>query len=87
MGRDTEEEQISQKTLVCRIQGMDEARVRRDVEYRRGDAGALTLDVYHPPDWRRGTRTPAVVIVAGFPDPGFETKVGCKFKEMGSTVS
>jgi acetyl esterase/lipase len=28
-----------------------------------------------------------VVIVAGFPDPGFQKIVGCKFKEMGSSIS
>src|SRR5262249_49080439 len=30
---------------------------------------------------------PAVVIVAGYPDPGFQKMFGCKFKEMGSSVS
>lgn len=87
MSRDAGQEHISKRTVACRIPGTDEVKVSRDVEYHAGDAGALTMDIYHPPDWRRGTRTPAVVIVAGFPDPGFETKVGCKFKEMGSTIS
>lgn len=87
MSRDAEQDHISKKTVVCRIPGADEVEVSRDVEYHAGDAGALKMDIYHPPDWRREARTPAVVIVAGFPDPGFETKVGCKFKEMGSTVS
>jgi hypothetical protein len=87
MGRDAGQDHISKRTVLYRIPGTDNVRVRRDVEYEASDAGALTLDVYQPPDWRRGARTPAVVIVAGFPDPGFEAKVGCKFKEMGSTVS
>lgn len=87
MSREAEQEHISKKAVVCRIPGMDDVQVRRDVEYGAADAGALKMDIYHPPDWRRGTPTPAVVIAAGFPDPGFEARVGCKFKEMGSSVS
>jgi acetyl esterase/lipase len=30
---------------------------------------------------------PAVVIVAGYPDAGFEKMLGCKFKDMGSSTS
>ncbi len=45
------------------------------------------MDLYYPPDARLDARTPAVVIVAGFPDPGFQRFVGCRFKEMGSSVS
>lgn len=87
MSRDAGQDHISKRTVVFSLRGADDVRVRRDVEYGPGDPRALTMDVYHPPDWRPGTRTPAVVIVAGFPDPGFEARVGCKFKEMGSTVS
>jgi hypothetical protein len=87
MSRDAGRDHISKRTVVFSIPGTDDVRVLRDVQYQAGDAGALALDIYQPPRWRRGTRTPAVVIVAGFPDPGFEKVVGCKFKEMGSTVS
>jgi acetyl esterase/lipase len=45
------------------------------------------MDIYYPPDTKRGSRIPAVVFVAGFPDAGFEAKVGCKFKEMGASRS
>ncbi len=40
-----------------------------------------------PPDATPGTRAPVVVIVAGYPDPGYERALGCRFKDMGSTVS
>ena len=85
MSQDTEH--ISKKPVVYRIPGMDDVKVRRDVEYRATEAGALTLDIYYPPDSKSGARLPAVVFVAGFPDGGFERRVGCKFKEMGSSVS
>lgn len=87
MSRDTRQDHISKKTVVYRLPGMDGVRVRHDVEYRATGAGALTMDIYYPPDFKSGARTPAVVFVAGFPDPGFEASVGCKFKEMGSSVS
>jgi dienelactone hydrolase len=74
--------------VVYRIPGMDAVEVRRDVEYPAADgAGALTMDIYYPPGAKAGARTPAVVLAAGFPDAGYEAKVGCKFKEMGSSVS
>lgn len=87
MSQDGEANHISKKELVCRIPGMADVRVRRDVEYRANVGGALTMDIYYPPDAKRGARIPAVVFVAGFPDAGFEAKVGCKFKEMKSSVS
>jgi dienelactone hydrolase len=87
MSQDTEQEHISKKVVVYRIPGMDGVRVRRDVVYRTTGRGALTMDIYYPADTESGTRIPAVVVVAGFPDPGYEAKVGCKFKEMGASVS
>lgn len=87
MSQDSQPEHISQKVVAYRIPGMEGVQVRRDVAYRVTDAGALTADIYHPPVSRDGARPPAVVIVAGYPDPGFQRVVGCKFKEMGSAVS
>ncbi|MCA1565705.1 MAG: alpha/beta hydrolase [Acidobacteria bacterium] len=87
MSRDSEQEHISKKTVVYRIHGINDVQVRRDVAYRTGDAETLTMDIYYPPDAARAAQIPAVVTVAGFPDPGYEAKVGCKFKEMGACVS
>lgn len=85
MSQDARQEHISQRMVVYRIPGMESVRVRREVEYAADGAGALTMDIYYPAEAEGGA--PAVVIVAGYPDPGFEAKVGCKFKEMGSSVS
>jgi hypothetical protein len=87
MSQDAQPDHISKKMLVYRIPGMEDVQVRRDVAYRVTGAGTLTMDIYHPPDANGGARLPAVVIVAGYPDPGFQRVVGCMFKEMGSTVS
>jgi hypothetical protein len=66
---------------------MEAVTVRRDEPYLDTDAGALTLDLYYPPDSRVGMPTPAVLFVTGFSDPGAERMLGSKFKEMGSFVS
>jgi hypothetical protein len=87
MNQDTGPDHISKKRVVYSIPGMEGLEVRREVEYRASDAGCMTMDIYYPPDSKSGARTPAVVIVAGYPDAGFEANVGCKFKEMGSSVS
>src|SRR5215210_969808 len=87
MSQDTQQEHISKKRVVYRIPAMDAVNVRRDVEYRVTDAGSLTMDIYYPPGSKSESPTPAVVFVAGYPDPGFEAIVGCKFKEMGSYIS
>lgn len=87
MSQDIEPDDISKKVLVYRIPGMDAVTVRRDVEYSAAPSGALTMDIYYPPDSKSGARIPAVVVVAGYPDLGFQKMVGCRFKEMGSSTS
>lgn len=73
---------IAEKTVLYELPGMHEVTIRRDVPYR----GELTMDVYTPPSSDTDMQR-VVVIVAGYPDPGFARMVGCRFKEMGSTVS
>jgi len=78
---------ITMKRVVCQIPGMDAVRIQRDVEYHSTDAGARTMDVYHPSGAPRDARTPAVVIVEGYSDVGYEAFTGCKFKDTGSCIS
>jgi dienelactone hydrolase len=87
MGQETQPNDITRKRVVYEIPGADAVTIRRDVEYRATDTGALTMDLYYPPDAQSGSRIPAVVFVAGYPDLGFESKVGCKLKEMACYVS
>src|SRR5258708_8166410 len=63
--------------------GQDSVTVRRDVPYRDD----LTSDLYYPPDSKPEVRTPAVIFVTGYPDPGFQKFVGCRQKEMASYIS
>lgn len=79
---------IAERTVVYGVHGMDDVEVLRDIEFEADDGGdALKFDLYRPHGSEEGARAPAVVIVAGFPDSGFEAKVGRRFKEMGSSVS
>jgi hypothetical protein len=87
MSQDTQQIDLSKRRVVYRIPGMDAVTIRRDVEYRASGDGALAMDLYYPPDAKSGARTPVVVFVAGYPDPGMQKVLGCRFKEMGSSVS
>ena len=85
---------ITMKEVVCHIPGMDAVRIERDVEYRTTEAGVLTMDLYYPtqegePSRRAepDARIPAVVIVEGYSDVGYEAFTGCKFKDTGFCVS
>jgi acetyl esterase/lipase len=87
MSLDLPEDHIAKRTVVYRLPGMDKVAVEPDLVYSSRDGAALTMDVYRPPATEAGAPRPAVVLVAGYPDPGFRRIVGCRFKEMGSTVS
>ena len=69
------------------IAGMERAAVRRGLVYRTTAAGPLTLDVYAPPDAAAGARLPAVVLVEGYNDAGFEKVFGSRFKDTDMVVS
>ena len=81
------QDHISQKRAVYRIAGMEHTAVRKDVVYRSTDAGPLTLDVYSPAEVANGARLPAVVLVAGYNDVGYEKMLGRRFKDMAMSVS
>lgn len=89
MSQDNQQENqqvdLSKQRVILEMAATGSVEVRRDFEYPPG--GGRTMDLYSPPDHRPGEPRPAVVIVAGYPDPGYERFVGCKFKQMGWTVS
>src|SRR4029077_6893938 len=87
MSQNTPPDHISKRRVVYTMPGVEAVTVRRDEEYRASDAGALTIDLYYPPDSKSGARTPAVIFVTGFSDVGAQKMLGCKLKEMGSYIS
>jgi hypothetical protein len=87
MSQDTQRDHISKKRVVYTMPGVDAVTVRRDEPYRVTDAGALTMDLYYPPDSKSGARRSAVIFVTGFPDAGAQRMLGCRLKDMGSYIS
>src|SRR5215216_5935788 len=79
MSKETQQHDITKRRVVYHMPGVDAVTIRQDVRYLTTDADVLTMDIYYPPEAESGARIPAVVIVAGYPDLGFEAKVGCKF--------
>jgi acetyl esterase/lipase len=78
--------EMTTRTVVYRIPGMGAVTVRPDVVYHAPDTGALTMDLYYPPDAKARAPLPAVVFVIGYSDLGAEAVFGCKFKEMESYI-
>ena len=87
MSQNTQQDHISKKRVVLTMPGAEAVIVRRDEQYRVTDAGALTMDLYYPPDSKSGARTPAVIFATGFSDVEAQRMLGCMLKEMGSYVS
>ena len=87
MTQDRKRHEITFKKTVYEIPGMAEVTIQRDVEYGHAGSGPLTMDLYYPAGTKAGVALPAVLFVSGFPDPGFETLAGCKFKDMAGYVS
>ncbi len=80
---------ITKAQVVYAPTEMDNVEVRRDVTYRATADGPLVMDLYSPAHSAAPAPAPApaVVIVTGYPDPGYEAAVGCKQKDMGAYVS
>ena len=87
MSQETQRHVITKKRAVYQMPAALSAPIRRDIEYRVTDDGALTMDIYYHPDSKSEARTPAVIFVSGYPDPGFQKMLGCKLKEMESYIS
>jgi acetyl esterase/lipase len=78
---------ITRISVVYRPPEADAIVVRHDVALHGADGRAMLADIYYPPEAGQDTPAPVAVIVAGFPDPGFERIAGCRFKEMESVRS
>lgn len=87
MSDETQRTDMTRKTVVLELPGMDAVTIQRDVPYRTTESGALTMDLYRPSVSNSAAPAPAVVFVSGYPDPGFERMLGCKLKDMGQYVS
>jgi hypothetical protein len=87
MTQKKERHEITFKKTVYEMPGMDAVRIRPDVIYDDASPDRLSMDLYYPTGETEGVRLPAVLFVAGFPDPGFESFAGCKLKETAGYIS
>jgi hypothetical protein len=87
MNQESPPNELTAKKVVYALPGMDAVKLQRDVEYQVTEAGALTLDLYAPPDWKEGERRPAVIFVSGYSDQAAEKLLGCRLKDMGAYIS
>lgn len=76
---------IATRRVLYEIPGMRsiEARVHH---FTGADGLPLPLAIYRPIT-PAAVPAPVVILLAGYPDPGFEQRVGCRFMDMEWTIS
>ena len=65
----------------------DQVVTRLGVEFAQTATGPLTLDVYAPARRPGSLALPAIVLVAGYSDVGYEGFMGCRFKDMALSTT
>ena len=58
-------EEIKPMRVVYSVPGMERAKVQKNLVFKKAGELELQMDVYAPPDLKRGERRPAVVFVSG----------------------
>ena len=83
------EHEVTAQDVVYKVPGMDKVTVKANVPYKRTDTGSLRLDLYYPPDFRPGSRLPAVIFLNGV--GGRRNEAGLKewniYKSWGRLVA
>jgi hypothetical protein len=87
MSQDAPYRHLSEIPMVYPAPEPDQIVLASGIEYRRTETGPLTLDVYAPARRAPAVALPAIVLVAGFSDLGYETVTGCRFKDMTMSTS
>ncbi len=72
--------EVTTRRVLYEIPGMRSVQMRL-AEFPGADGQPVAIHVYETPA-PIADPPPVVVIVAGYPDDGFEAHVGCKFMEM-----
>jgi len=80
-------EKLTKTSVVYHLENADAVTVRRGIEFAGSDGAPLTMDLYDSPDAPGAAPRPAVIIVFGYADPGFERLFGCRFKDTAGVVS
>ncbi len=78
---DTKAEENTMPSLVYRIPGMENAIIKRNIEYFSEQETSLTVDIYYPPRFKFGSNLPAVLVVFGFSNDAAKKLVGSRLKD------
>jgi hypothetical protein len=77
--------EVTTRRVLYEIDGMHSIPARDD-SFTGADGQPLPMAIYEPIN-PIADPPPVVVLVAGYPDPGFSHRLGCRFMEMEWTVS
>ena len=77
--------EVTTRRVLYEIPGMQSIQPRK-AEFRGATGEPLPMEIYDAIA-PIADPSPIVAIVEGYPDPGFEQKLGCKFMEMEWTLS
>ncbi len=82
------EHEVMAQQLVYQVPGMEKVLVLKNVTYKKTDSGELTLDLYYPPDFHKGSVLPAVVFINGVGDvAGSKLKEWEPYRSWGALVA
>lgn len=87
MAEENKRLEVTLKRVVYELPGMTEVTIDRDIEYGSANQEPLKFDLYRPRGNAHTAMAPAVIFVAGYPDPGLSAVMGCRFKDMAGYVS
>jgi dienelactone hydrolase len=87
MADDQKRFHIREIPMIYPVPDADQVIVEAGVEYAQSEAGPLTLDLYRPARRAASVALPAIVLVAGYSDLGYENFMGCRFKDMAMSTT
>jgi len=87
MSEDPPRRHLREIPLIYPAPEPDQVTVTAGIVYTQSETGPLTLDVYAPARRAPSVALPAIVLVAGFSDAGYEKLLGCRFKDMALSTS
>lgn len=85
MSKTTPRHPMTLQEVQFRLPGIEEVRLRGDLEFRGADGEPLALDLYLPAAESEAS-PPVVLLASGYPDGGMQRIFGCRFKEMVSVT-
>lgn len=82
------EDSLARKRVVYETPETEAVRGETGIDFRSSRDTTLAMDLYRPAQSERERDSlPAVVLIGGYPDPGYERMLGCKCKDTGASTS